>query len=202
MYKLLCAFALPLLFAACAAEAPYDPLDDYMEVHAITVLDAPVVDPTRIAPENLEAVARGAYLVELLGCGSCHTDGALIGEPKGDRLLAGSRVGIAYTNPLRNRNPGIVYPPNITTDRGTGIGDWSDQQIIDAIRTGQGRHGERGILVMPWQGYAKLSQSDIYAIVGYLRNIKPVNHRVPEDVPQGRRATSPYVHFGVYQSRQ
>lgn len=195
--------SIPVLFllAACATETPYDPLEDYVEVDAITILDAPGVDPTRIAAANRAVVARGEYLVELMGCGSCHTDGALIGEPRADRALAGSGVGVAYTNPLENRNPGIVYPPNITPDRQTGIGDWSDQQMIAAIRAGQGRHGDRGILVMPWQAYAKISQSDAYAIVGYLRNIEAVSHRVPEDVAPGRRANSPYVHFGVYRSR-
>ena len=125
----------------------------------------------------------------------------MLGAPHTSRALAGSGVGIAYTNPLEHRNPGIVYPPNITPDDETGIGRWSDQQIIDAIRAGQGRHGDRRILVMPWQGYAKISQSDIYAIIGYLRNIEAVNHRVPDDVAPGRRATNPFVHFGVYRSR-
>jgi mono/diheme cytochrome c family protein len=186
---------------ACAADPPYNPLDDYQELKATTILDAPHVFPTDVAPENSEAVARGRYLVELLGCGTCHTDGALIGNPNLELSLAGSGVGIAFTNPLENRNPGIVYPPNITPDHRTGIGRWGDQQIIDAIRAGEGRHGERRIMVMPWQGYAKISQSDIYAIVGYLRNIEPVNHQVPDDVAPGRKATSPFVHFGVYRSR-
>jgi mono/diheme cytochrome c family protein len=193
--------AIPLLLIACASNVPYNPLDDYQELNATTILDAPHVYTAAVALENREAVLRGRYLVELLGCGTCHTDGALIGNPNLERSLAGSGVGIAFTNPLENRNPGIVYPPNITPDHRTGIGRWGDQQIIDAIRAGEGRHGERRIMVMPWQGYAKISQSDIYAIVGYLRNIEPVNHRVPDDVAPGRKATSPFVHFGVYRSR-
>jgi hypothetical protein len=193
--------AIPLLLFACASNVPYNPLDDYQELNATTILDAPHVYTAAVALENREAVLRGRYLVELLGCGTCHTDGALIGNPNLERSLAGSGVGIAFTNPLENRNPGIVYPPNITPDHRTGIGRWGDQQIIDAIRAGEGRHGERRIMVMPWQGYAKISQSDIYAIVGYLRNIEPVNHQVPDDVAPGRKATSPFVHFGVYRSR-
>ena len=194
------AFVMAML-SGCATEAQYDPLADYEELDAATILDAPAVDLSGIAPENREAVVRGEYLVELLGCGSCHTDGALLGEPRFDRSLAGSRVGIAYTNPLEYRYPGIVYAPNITPDDRTGIGRWTEQQIADAIRSGVGRHGARRILVMPWQGYARISRDDVYAIVGYLRNIDPVYHRVPDDVPPGQRATSPYVHFGVYRSR-
>jgi mono/diheme cytochrome c family protein len=199
-YRRISLVSLLTLFA-CATEAPYDPLEDYIELDATTILDAPSADLAKISPESIDAVARGKYLIELLGCGSCHTDGALVGEPHMERSLAGSRVGIAYTNPLKYRHPGVVYPSNITPDDRTGIGSWSNKQIIDAIRAGQGRHGSRRILTMPWQAYAKISDNDIYAIVGYLRNIEPVIHRVPDDVPPGRTAKDPYVHFGVYRSR-
>lgn len=191
----------PLLFISCANEPADNPLDDYEELEAATILDAPSPDPARIAPENREAVARGEYLVELLGCGSCHTDGALIGEPKPDKSLAGSRIGIAYANPLGHRYPGIVFPPNITPDDKTGIGLWTDQQIALAIRAGVGRHWGRRIMVMPWQGYAKLSNDDVYAIIGYLRNIEPVSHQVPAPVEPGVMTAESFVYFGVYQSR-
>jgi len=192
-------FAAPLIFTSCATNTHYDPLKDFEQVTASTIIDAPT--PLEIAPENKGLVTRGEYLVELLGCGSCHTDGALIGEPDMARPLGGSSVGIAYTNPLENHNPGVVYPPNITPDDKTGIGRWSDQQIADAIRAGIGRHGDRRILVMPWQGYATISNDDTYAIVGYLREIEPISNRVPDDVPVGMIAAYPFVHFGVYRSR-
>jgi mono/diheme cytochrome c family protein len=188
-----------LLLVACAREAYYDPLKDYEQLDATMILDAPT--PIDVAAENREAVSRGEYLVELLGCGACHTDGALIGEPDADRSLAGSRIGIAYTSPLQDRYPGVVYAPNITPDEETGIGRWSDQQIANAVRAGLGRHGARRILVMPWQGYAQISNEDVYAIVGYLRNIKAVRHRVPDAVPPGTMAGGPYVHFGIYRTR-
>jgi len=191
--------AVLLLLVACASGTYYDPLIAYEALDAATMLDAPT--PVEIAPENIETVTRGEYLVEILGCGACHTDGALIGEPNSDMSLAGSRIGIAYTSPLENRYPGVVYAPNITPDDETGIGRWSDRQIAEAVRAGLGRHGERRILVMPWQGYAQISDDDAYAIVGYLRNIKPVKHWVPVDVLPGTMAGSPYVHFGVYRSR-
>jgi len=188
-----------LIVAACASKSYYDPLSDYDQLEATTILDAPT--PVEVAPENRMAVSRGEYLVELLGCGVCHTDGALIGEPDMDKSLAGSRIGIAYTNPLQDRYPAVVYPPNITPDEETGIGRWSDKQIVDAIRAGIGRHGDRRIMVMPWQGYAQISNDDVYAIVGYLRSIDAVRHRVPDAVPAGTMAGSPFVHFGVYRSR-
>ncbi len=54
---------------------------------------------------------------------------------------------------------------------------------------------------MPWQGYARMTEEDVNAIVSYLRSIKPIRHRVPASIPPGTRATAPYVHFGVYRSR-
>lgn len=193
--------SLLLLLAGCAASQSADPLGDYEEVEATTIIDAPGARPGGFAPATREEVYRGEYLVELLGCGSCHTDGALVGEPDLEKSLAGSRTGIAWTNPLGTRYPGVVYPANITPDVATGIGTWSDSQIANAIRAGIGRHGSRRIATMPWQGYAKISDADVAAIVSYLRSIAPVYHEVPAEVPPGKAAREPFVYFGVYRSR-
>jgi mono/diheme cytochrome c family protein len=196
-----CSIVVALLLASCASEPPVGPLAGYEELQSTRILDAPGPVPGNFAPENRFLVERGRYLVELLGCGSCHTDGALEGAPGMDRAFAGSGIGIAYMNPFGNDRPGVVYPPNITPDPETGIGDWSDNQIAAAIRAGLGRHVNRRIAVMPWQGYAKLNDEDANAIVAYLRSIKPVRNRVPNEVAPGQRATAPFVYFGVYRSR-
>jgi len=193
--------AMPLLLAACASESPYDPLADYEQLDSTTILDAPSPIPGNFAPENRYQVERGKYLVELLGCGSCHTDGALEGAPNMEMALAGSGIGIAYTSPLGEKYPGIVYPPNITPDEKTGIGDLSDRQIENAVRAGYGRHADRRITVMPWQAYAKITSEDAKAIVAYLRSVKAVSHRVPDEVEPGKKAEKPFIYFGVYRSR-
>lgn len=191
--------------ASCATEtatqAPRDSMQNYEEVAATAVLDAPEPVPGNFAPENLYQVERGEYLVELLGCGSCHTDGALEGVPDFDRALAGSGIGIAFSNPMGNQRPGIVFPPNLTPDEKTGLGSWSDQQIADALRLGAGRHTGRRIVIMPWQGYNKMTDEDVAAIVAYLRSIKPVRHKVPDEVLPGQETDRPFVYFGVYRSR-
>lgn len=189
------------LVGACATEAPNNLLDDYEQVNATTILDAPDARPGTYSPQNRASVERGEYLVELLGCGSCHTDGALVGDPDFERSLAGSRTGIAYTNPLGEKNPGIIYPSNITPDDETGIGSWTDGQIANAIRAGIGRHGSRRLASMPWRGYANISDDDVTAIVSYLRSVGPVSHRVPDEVEPGQRASHPFVYFGVYRSK-
>ena len=191
----------PLVLVACAADDAYDPLEEYVELDAATVLDAPAARPGRYAPEYAGQVERGEYLIELLGCGACHTDGALIGEPDPRRVLAGSRTGIAWSNPLGDAKPGVVFPSNITSDVETGIGGWSDVQIANAIRFGAGRHGAGGIRVMPWPGYAQITDDDVAAMVAYLRSIDPVRHRVPDNVEPGRESPEPFVYFGVYQRR-
>jgi len=191
--------------SGCAAdsvsEAQQDALADYEEVDATTILDAPSPTPGTFAPENLYQVKRGEYLVELLGCGACHTDGALEGIPDFDKSLAGSTIGIAYNNPMNVEKPGVLYPPNITPDEETGIGAWSDIQINRAIRAGLGQHAGRRIAVMPWQGYAKLTDEDVESIVAYLRSIKPIRHKVPDEVRPGETAEYPFVYFGVFRNR-
>ena len=51
---------------------------------------------------------------------------------------------------------------------------------------------------MPWQGYTRMTEDDVLAMVSYLRSIKPIRHKVPAAVAPGTRARDPYVHFGVY----
>lgn len=199
------AIFVPLLLAGCATEAPteppYDPLEDYVEVDAATVVDAPDPVAGNFAPDRRYEVKRGEYLVELLGCGACHTNGALEGAPQMDKALAGSDIGIAYSNPLGNEKPGVVFPSNITPDEKTGIGGWSDEQIAMAIRAGIGSHMGRRIAVMPWQGYGKMTEEDVNAIVSYLRSIAPVEHKVPDEVIPGTPSKHPFVYLGVYRSR-
>jgi mono/diheme cytochrome c family protein len=186
------------VLAGCAAN---DPLAGYEELRPTTVMEAPPPAPDAGgAAYDPERVAHGRYLVELLGCGTCHTDGALIGEPRADRRLAGSGVGIAYSDPVREPHPGVVYPSNLTPDAATGLGRWSDEQLIRAIRGGVNRHGTASLLVMPWPAFSRMSDHDVRSIVAYLRSLPPVAHRVPEGARPGSPAPAPYVHFGVYRS--
>ena len=87
-------YASLLLFMLAACTGTYDPTDDYESVEPVTMMSAPAA---RSLGASSDAVKRGHYLVELVGCGTCHTDGALVGKPRMDRWLAGSQVGIAYS---------------------------------------------------------------------------------------------------------
>lgn len=147
-------------------------------------------------------VERGRYLVDLLGCGSCHTDGALLGEPDPARLLAGSGVGIATSDPMRVRSPAVVYPANLTPDRETGIGGWSVEQIVRMLQSGVDNHGNQALSVMPFATYSRLIPDDAEAIAMYLKSLPPVRHQVPSKVRAGQRARAPFVYFGVYRSER
>ncbi len=189
-----------LLVSLTACTTTFDPARDLDEVKPVTVMESPLPEVSGGAYDP-EQVSHGKYLVELLGCGSCHTDGALVGAPVPGRQLAGSGTGIAYTSPLEDRHPGIVYPSNLTPDHETGLGTWKDEEIVNIIRTGTDRHGRRQLPVMPWPAYARVSASDAQAIVAYLRNLPPIRHRIPQNVDPGTRSAEPFVYFGVYQSR-
>lgn len=189
--------SLAVLLSACATET--NPLADYEQLEPTTILDVPAGGVGNYDPAQVE---HGRYLVSLLGCGSCHTDGALTGTPDNRRLLAGSETGIAYSNPLEVANPGVVYPPNLTPDPATGLGSWSLEQIVTMIRSGTNNHGIRTIPVMPWPAYANITEADAMAMAQYLKSLPPVSHRVPADVRPGQRASAPFIHFGVYRSKR
>lgn len=195
-----CLTSCAMLLSTTAAVAQTDPLEGYEVVTPASDLDHPAALPSETY--DVDTIARGKYLVELLRCGACHTDGALIGEPRSDRLLAGSTVGIAYTNPMQNEHPGVVYPSNLTPDAETGLGAWREQQIVRMIREGTDNHGRRAMAVMPTSAYYTLKDEDARAIAAYLLSLPPVRHEVPRNAEPGEKAPSRFVHFGVYESQR
>jgi mono/diheme cytochrome c family protein len=113
---------------------------------------------------------RGKYLVEVLAaCGNCHTPRDASGEI-GTKHLAG---GLEIREPF-----GVAVTSNITPDPDTGLGRWSDDEIIRAIREGTRRDGRRLGPPMPFHLYRTLSDRDVQAIVQYLRTVPPVYNAV------------------------
>lgn len=189
-----------LIFVAGCAETHvgYNPLDDFEQLDPTTIFAMPEALPSpNYSPEQVQ---RGRYMVGLLGCGSCHTDGALVGKVNQSRLLAGSSTGIAYSSPFVDDFPGIVYPPNLTPDMETGLGNWTMNRLVQMIRVGTTDHSSRSLPVMPWPAFVNITEEDAFAMAAYLKSLPPVRHRVPNNVNRGQRSSAPYVHFGVYQS--
>jgi cytochrome c553 len=108
---------------------------------------------------------QGEYLATIMDCGGCHEIPSL----------------------------GIFYPPNLTPDADTGLGSWTEADIIKALRTGVRPDGRELAPVMPWRSYAKLTDSDIQSLASYLKNLKPVRNPVPRIAASSEVATGPYL---------
>ncbi len=118
------------------------------------------------------AVERGKYLTEVLGtCGNCHTPkgpGAV--DLPGKHLAGGRRFEAPY---------GLTFGRNLTPDKETGLGNWTDGDIVRAIREGKGKDGKTLGPPMSFYLYRNISDNDIAAIVAYLRTVPPVRNEVP-----------------------
>ncbi|MBI2994299.1 MAG: c-type cytochrome [Gammaproteobacteria bacterium] len=141
-----------------------------------------------------DGIERGRYLVTIMECAGCHTTGTLRGQRRLDGYLAGSETGLGGVAPQGATNGGAVFPPNLTPDRETGLGSWTDEQIGRAIRFGQRPDGRILSPVMPWPIYGNsLSEADARSIVAYLRTIPTVRYKVPENFTPGEPPTGPYL---------
>jgi len=125
-------------------------------------------------------VERGRYLVEsILGCGNCHTPKSPDGGAIMERNLAG---GITVTAP-----PFSGMASNITPDRETGIGSWTDAEIkraiVDGVRPNHGRLPNTQLAaVMATPFFKAMLPRDLDAVIAYLRSVKPVRNETPPPV--------------------
>lgn len=119
------------------------------------------------------AVERGKYLVTLMGCHDCHTPGYFLGKPDMARYLGGSDVGFELPG------LGVFHGPNLTPDKATGLGGWTNAQILAAVQTGVRPDGRMLAPIMPWHAFAALTKADADAIVAFLRSLPAVEHKVP-----------------------
>lgn len=160
-------------------------------------------EKTEMTKEEIQK--RGEYLVTLGGCNDCHSPKVftemgpvpdstklLSGHPASSKLppidtnmvqpgkwyLAASDL-TAWVGPW-----GISYSANLTPDEPTGIGTWTDEVFIKALRTGKHMGIGRPILPpMPWPDIAKTTDEDLKAIFAYLKSLPPIRNQVPDPVP-------------------
>src|SRR3954462_4748013 len=116
---------------------------------------------------------RGQYLGGATGCTACHTPGYFFGKPDMARMLGGSEVGFEIPG------LGVFHGPNLTPDRETGLGAWSEKEIVTAIQTGKRPDGRELAPIMPWRAFAELRQDDARAIAAFLKSLPPVSNKVP-----------------------
>jgi mono/diheme cytochrome c family protein len=134
-----------------------------------------------------DAVARGKYLVGVMGCGDCHTPGVFLGKPDFAHALSGSDVGFEVPG------LGIHWGPNLTSDPETGLGKWSESEIITAFTRGITPDGRRLIPTMPYNDFARLTEEDKHAVAVFLQSLPPIKHQVPPATKPGQKALAPYM---------
>jgi mono/diheme cytochrome c family protein len=159
---LLVAAAVPLVAGVIVASmvfqpGPYDFAGGQPVDLAAYAGPSPTGAPVELA--QADARTRGEYITRMADCEACHT-------AKGGASLAGGRPFIL---PF-----GTIYTPNITRDRETGIGAWSDAQFLRAVRQGISADGLHLYPAFPYASYTMLTDADVLAIKAYLFSLKPV----------------------------
>jgi mono/diheme cytochrome c family protein len=132
------------------------------------------------ARADTDLIKRGAYLVNgILTCGNCHTPKGPTGDI-GDKAFSG---GLSW-----DEAPFKVTAPNITPDKETGIGEYTDAELKQVLRKGIKRNGVPVAMIMPSGFYEIMTDGDLDAVIAYLHTLKPIKNSVAEPVykmPQG-----------------
>ena len=133
-------------------------------IAALIAVGASVGPGRGAGPQDFSSIEHGRYLANAADCGSCHT------APGSDHPFSGGRP---IETPF-----GTLVAPNITPDRETGIGDWTDDQFDAAVRHGRARNGARLYPAMPFPYYTRMSRKDVADIRAYLATVEPVHNAV------------------------
>jgi len=153
-----------------------------------------------------EKIKRGEYIVRIAGCGDCHSpkvvengipheDPSLLlsGHPekitidKYDKATAKNWVLFNMHNTAAVGPWGVSFAANLTSDA-TGIGNWTEEQFMKAMKEGKykGMEGTRPLLPpMPWPNYSQMTNEDLSAVFAFLKTTKPVTNVVPAAIPPG-----------------
>jgi mono/diheme cytochrome c family protein len=131
-------------------------------------LTASAIAPAQDRSGSLAAasIERGRYLVAAGDCISCHT------RPGGKPFSGGLPFKTDF---------GIIYSPNITSDKQTGIGGWTEEQLARALREGVDNEGNHLYPVFPYTSYTKVADADVQAIYTFLKSLPAVSYRPPEN---------------------
>ena len=178
--------AAVLMTAACTESAPPPPQ---------------ATPAAAVAPKESPA-ERGKYLVTAAGCNDCHTpwkmgpngpepdmSRMLSGHPESSKITKGPKLEGEWMAAVSNdftawSGPwGISYTANLTPDQNTGLGIWTEDMFVKAIREGKHMGTSRPILPpMPWPAFKNYSDEDLKAIFAYLKSIPPIVNHVPDPI--------------------
>src|SRR5262245_52961533 len=151
-------------------------------------------------------VERGKYLVTVGGCNDCHTPKKLgpagpeadmtrelSGNPATEKVAAVPAGLIAPDKWLTITNNhlgawagpwGVSFAMNLTPDKETGLGSWTQEMFVNALRTGKHQGTGRPILPpMPWNWYRNMTDDDLKAVFAYLQSLPPIKNAIPDPLP-------------------
>ena len=154
-------------------------------IRFVTTLLAALAATLCTANAQSDLVKRGDYLVNgILTCGNCHS-------PKGPPAAV---AGKDFSGGLSwDEAPFKVTASNITQDKETGIGSWTDAQIKTSLRKGVRPNGTPLAMIMPSDFYEIMTERDLDAVVAYLRTVKPVKNTVPDPVYKMQQMHHPFA---------
>ena len=176
------------------------PVTGMLMLGAITL----ATEPARAADGDAAKIARGKYLVTTAACNDCHTPwhvGPAGPEPDMSRMLSGHPQSVVIAQPAKlppgpwtlaaaptntawSGAWGVSFTANLTPDKETGLGNWTEEMFVKAIRTGRHMGTSRPINPpMPWPAFRNFSDEDLHAVWSYLRTLKPMTNHVPDYVP-------------------
>jgi len=130
-------------------------------------------------------IERGSYLARMMDCAGCHMPRDANGAPLVEAGLSGGTIGFEIPG------VGIFWPPNLTPVK-SGLGDWSDDEIVEAIRHGRRPDGRVLSPVMPWMAYSEMQDEDLEALVAYLKSVPAVEAPRIDPVASAEMARAPF----------
>jgi mono/diheme cytochrome c family protein len=139
--------------------------------------DQPAADNKEDSTKKV--LARGEYLVRhVAGCIDCHSkrDFTIYSGP----VIAGTEGGGGFVFDSKLGLPGTVYGRNITPDAETGIGTWTDAEILRAVTQGISKNGDTLFPLMPYPNFNRMAKEDLMSIIAYIRTLKPIKNKVPQ----------------------
>lgn len=159
-------FVIVVGFAVYELKSIHKNVDKMAEAASEPVVYFPEYPAVNAAGKNLELIKRGEYLTKAGDCIACHTN-----TPEGEKAkpFAG---GLPMYTPF-----GTIYAPNITPDKETGIGNWTEDQFVKAMREGVSPQGHYYYPAFPYLYFSTLSTDDVKAIKAYLDNIPAVRQK-------------------------
>lgn len=162
------------------------------------------------ANQQDDPVARGKYIATIAGCTSCHTP--LQAEYQNPQTLTLEQIQTIAFNETQATDQskllaggrafdlgpaGVVFTLNITPDKNTGIGAWTDDQIKLAVKTGINHKGKLLFPVMPYHVYNSMADSDLESVIAYLHSVKAVENQIPPRTVSTEGMPSPPFQTGI-----